>query len=249
MVGEAGGGRRFSNRVAIVTGASGGIGRAVACALGDNGLAVGLLGRDMMRLLETERQARAAGARDVLSQTFDFAEPARFAELVASLDDRLGGIDIFVHAAGAYTRAPMATAAIEDFDALYAANLRGPYRLIQLFLPLLQRRQGDIVLVNSTQGLTAGGGVGQYAASQHALRALGDSLREEINAAGVRVTTLHVGSTATPLQAKIYASIDRPYVPERLLQPEDIAAIAIATLRLPRTAEVTSLTIRPMQKP
>jgi NADP-dependent 3-hydroxy acid dehydrogenase YdfG len=153
-----------------------------------------------------------------------------------------------VHCAGEYERAPLETAPIEDFDALYRANMRGPYRLTQLVLRSLRQRKGDIIFVNSTQGLAATASVGQYAATQHGIRAVADSLREEINSAGVRVTVLHAGSTATPRQQRIREATGRPYEPERLLQPEDIASIVVAVLRLPRTAEVTSLVIRPMQK-
>lgn len=241
--------RRFSDRVAVVTGATGGIGGAIARALGEHGLAVGLLGRDTDRLAQTEVQVLAAGARDTATLRQDFTKAAPTEDLIANLDHRLGGIDILIHSATMYTRAPMETAAIEDFDALYAVNLRGPYRLLQQFLPMLRRRKGDILLINSTQGIAASGGVSQYAATQHALKAIADSLREEVNSAGVRVTLVHVGSTATPLQARICASAGRPYVPERLLQPKDIASLVIATLLLPHTAEVTSIMMRPLQKP
>lgn len=241
--------RAFSERVAVVTGASGAIGRAISCALAENGLAMGLLGRDAARLADTASQARRVGARETFAVTFDFSVPESRADLVADMDERLGGVDILIHSSGAYSRAPTENAPIKDFDVLYATNLRGPYELIQCFLPMLRRRQGDIVLINSTQGLVAGAQVGQYAATQHALRAVADSLREEVNGDGVRVALLHAGSTATPLQSKIRASIGRPYTPEKLLQPRDIASMVVATLRLPHTAEVTSLTIRPTWKP
>lgn len=242
-------GRRFAERVALVTGASGGIGHAVVLALARHGLALGLLGRDMTRLGDTEAQARAAGARAAVALPIDFADPSLSFHSIASLENRLGEIDILIHSAGVYARGPMETAPIEALDALYMANLRGPYRLIQELLPLLRRRHGDIVLINSTQGLAATGAVGQYAATQHAFRAIADSLREEVNQAGIRVTVLHVGSTATSLQEGVCASIGRPYRPEQLLQPQDIASMVLAILMLPRSAEVTTMTIRPMRKP
>lgn len=241
--------RRFADCVSIVTGASSGIGRGIALALAAEGAAICLTGRNRDRLAATESDARAAGARDLLAMRVEMTNDDDIKALADAVNDRFGGVDILIHCAGAYARASFENASIEDFDALYATNLRAPYRLIQHMLPFIRKRRGDIVLISSTQGLAARAEVGQYAASHHGLKALADSLREEINGAGVRVTVLHVGSTATPLQARIHASVGRHYAPERLLQPEDIASIVVAVVGLPPTAEVTDLTIRSMQKP
>jgi NADP-dependent 3-hydroxy acid dehydrogenase YdfG len=241
--------RRFSDCVSVVTGASSGIGRAIALALAVEGAAICLTGRDRNRLAVAESDARAAGARDLLAIRLEMTNDDDLKALVDAVEDRFGGVDILIHCAGTYARGSLENASIEDFDVLYATNLRAPYRLMQHMLPLIRRRHGDIVLVSSTQGLAARAEVGQYAATHHGLKALADSLREEVNGDGVRVTVLHVGSTATPLQARIHASLGRHYTPERLLQAEDIASIVIAAVALPRTAEVTDLTIRSMQKP
>lgn len=240
--------RSFAESAALVTGATSGIGRAIALALAMDGAALCLPARDRVRLAEAEAAMRTAGARDILAVPTDLTDDNDLERLSGLVSDRFGDIDILVHSAGAYARAPLETAAIAELDALYAANLRAPYRLTQHCLPALRRRAGDILFINSTQGLAASAAVGQFAATQHALKALADSLRDEINAAGVRVTTLHVGSTATPRQERIFAMTDRHYAPDRLLQPDDIASAAVAVLRLPRTAEVTNLTIRPMLK-
>jgi NADP-dependent 3-hydroxy acid dehydrogenase YdfG len=241
--------RRLVDCVSVITGASGGIGRAVALALATEGVALCLTGRNVSRLADVEAQARAAGAGELVSVCGDITEDNDLNTVASTVNDRFGGADMLIHCAGVYRRASFEDASIEDFDALYATNLRAPYRLMQKMLPLLRRRQGDIVLISSTQGLTAGVGVGQYAATHHGLKALADSLRAEINGAGVRVTVLHVGTTATPLQERIHAAAERPYAPERLLQPQDIASIVVAAVSLPRSAEITELTIRSMQKP
>jgi NADP-dependent 3-hydroxy acid dehydrogenase YdfG len=86
-----------------------------------------------------------------------------------------------------------------------------------------------------------------YAASKHALRALADGLRDEVNKKGVRVITVFPGRTATPMQEAVHRYEGRPYDAERFLQPEDVAAAAVNALALPRTAEVTDLHIRPMR--
>jgi short-subunit dehydrogenase len=121
--------------------------------------------------------------------------------------------------------------------------------LTQALLPLLKARQGQIVFINSTVGLRAGANVGQYAATKHGLKALADSLRDEVNADGVRVLSVFLGRTATPMQAAIHEMEGRVYHPEFLMQPEDVAAVVINALSLPRTAEMTDIHVRPMIKP
>ena len=104
------------------------------------------------------------------------------------------------------------------------------------------------MFTNSSAGLNAAPNVSQYAATKHALTALANSLRGECNASGVRVCSLFLGDTATPMQANVRRQQGRPYDPKRVIQPEDVAAMTIAVLSLPRTAEVTDVMIRPMAK-
>jgi NAD(P)-dependent dehydrogenase (short-subunit alcohol dehydrogenase family) len=240
---------RLANRVSVVTGASSGIGREIALGLAEAGAAVCLIGRDRGRLADVAEAAQAAGARDVLAVPTDITDSEALRLAAETVEARFGDVDMLIHSAGIYARGAFEDASVEEFDEIYATNLRAPFRLFQKMLPALRRRHGDIVLISSTQGLSAHAGVGQYAASHHGLRALADSLREEVNPAGVRVTVLHVGTTATPMQERIHAARGLPYAPERLLQPRDVASMVVAVLDLPRTAEVTELTIRSMQKP
>ena len=119
--------------------------------------------------------------------------------------------------------------------------------LTQALLPALRSVRAGGVL-NSTAGRRATAGSGQYAATKHGLAAVADSLRDEVNADGVRVLSVFLGRTATPMQAELSAKAGRAYDPERLLQPEDVAAAVLSAVTLPRTAELTDLVIRPMLK-
>ena len=170
-------------------------------------------------------------------------------DLVERVERDFGRLDILVHSSGNIAHGTLDRAAVDDLDRQYQANLRGPYLLTQLALPLVRAAQGEIVFINSTLGLTTRREVGQYAATQHALRAVADSLRQEVNERGVRVLTVHPGRTATPRQAAIHAYEGKAYEPQRLIQPEDVAAVVLAALRLPRTAEVTDIRIRPFLPP
>jgi short-subunit dehydrogenase len=114
---------------------------------------------------------------------------------------------------------------------------------------MLQASQGQIVFMNSQAGLHARAHTGQYAATKYALKALADSLREEVNALGVRVLSVFPGSTASPMQAAVHAMKGMEYHPERLMQPEDTAAVVLQALSVPRSTEVTDIILRPLRKP
>jgi NADP-dependent 3-hydroxy acid dehydrogenase YdfG len=224
--------------LALVTGATGLIGRAVGLALRDAG-AEALLhgGRDPGRAAAL---ARETGAETVAG---DLTEPAAV-EAIRARIARHGRLDVLTLGSGIYERS-------DDpgvLQRMLAANLVGPYALLRALLPFLVEARGQVVFLNSTQGLAASGGVGQFAATQHAMRAVADSLREEVNAQGVRVLSLFLGRTASDRQRAIFAMEGRPYPAERLIQPEDVAEAVLAMLRLPRTVEATQLTLRPMQK-
>lgn len=235
-------------RVAVVTGASSGVGRAIAMALVADDATVCLVGRDARRLADAEDDARQRGGR-AFAHAADLARDDDVRGLATGVQKDLGGVDILVHAAGVIAIDPMESAALGDLDHQYRTNLRGPYALTQALLPTLRDRKAEVVFVNSTQGVTASGGSGQYAATKHGLRAVADSLRAEVNAAGVRVLTVLLGQTATPMQKTLYEAQGRHYRPELLVQPEDVARTVVAALSLPRTAEVTEVTIRPFHPP
>ncbi len=237
----------LGNCVVVVTGASQGIGRAIALGLAQKKAILVLVARNGSALQEVADMARISSPH-VVVHAADLAVDGAHTEIVKSLSHQFGRLDILIHCAGAYSRGALETASVDEFDRLYRINVRVPYGLTQSFLPLLKKRKGQIAFVNSTQGIQAGAGVGQFAATQHALKAIADSLREEVNPDGVRVLSLYCGRTATPRMEAIYKLEGKEYKPELLLQPEDIAEVLINTLMMPRTAEVTNLNIRPLIK-
>lgn len=240
--------RCFAGQTALVTGASSGIGRALALALATAGANVALVGRRADVLDAVAAEARGLGS---VAETYqaDLSEEREIGTLVERLAGDLARLDILAHAAGVFARGTTASAEVADLNRQYATNVRAPYALTQALLPMLRRHRGQIVFLNSTAGLHAAASVGQYAATKHALKAVADSLREEVNPDGVRVLSVFLGRTATPMQAAVHAAEGKPYAPERLLQPDDVAAVVINALSLPRTAEVTDVSIRPMLKP
>ena len=235
------------DHVAVVTGASSGIGRAIALALAAEGAALCLVGRSLETLEEVAEAARPA-ARRVRSHRADLTVDGDVRNLVADIERDWRAVDVLVHGAGVIASGELAVAPVEVFDWQYRTNVRAPYALTQALLPLIKSRRGQIVFINSTAGLGAKATLSQYAATKQALRAIADSLREEVNSVGVRVLSVYPGRTATPMQASVHASEGRSFVPERLMQPEDVAAVVVNALRLPRSAEVTDINMRPMIK-
>jgi NAD(P)-dependent dehydrogenase (short-subunit alcohol dehydrogenase family) len=149
------------------------------------------------------------------------------------------GLDVLVHCAGVYYQDELEKARIEDFDLQYAINVRAPYLLTKSLLPLLTAARGQIVFINSSAGLSAKrSAVGQYSATKHALKAVAD----------IRVLSLYLGRTATPMQEALYRTEGKDYHPAMLVQPEDVASVVAQALMLPMTAEVTDISIRPMQR-
>ena len=236
----------LQDQTCVVTGASSGIGRSIAVALASAGASVFAVGRRRHELEETADRANGAGR--IAVHEADLVEDEQVAALASTLLSRDGGMDVLVHSAGTISLGDMETASIRDLDRQYAANVRAPYLLTQALLPALRANRGQIVFINSTVGLAARANVAQFAATQYALRAIADSLREEINPHGVRVVSVYPGRTATPRQAKIHAIEGKPYPPERLMQPEDVASVVLNALTMPRSTEVTDVKVRPMLK-
>ena len=231
----------LNDAVALVAGASGGIGRAIAFDLLGAGAEVFMLGRSMARLVEPPPPENTRAKCHFI--VADLTENGAVARIAADISLR-GRLDVLVLSSGIYERSHEPTV----FARQIAANLVGPYALIQQFLPFLIEAQGQVVFINSTQGLKAAAGIGQYAATKHAMKAVADSLRDEVNGNGVRVTSVFLGRTATELQRAIFAAEGRRYPPERLIQPADVAGLVLFLLQLPRTSEVTDVVLRPMLK-
>jgi NADP-dependent 3-hydroxy acid dehydrogenase YdfG len=237
----------LENQVAVVTGASQGIGRAIALGLAAKRSILFLVARNGTALYEVAEITRKSSPM-VLVHATDLVADGAITGAAERLNHQFGGLDVLIHCAGAYSRGDLQTASGDEFDRLYRANVRVPYLLTQSLLPMLKRRKGQIVFINSTQGLQAQACVGQFAATQHALKAIADSLRDEVNSDGVRVLSVYPGRTATPRMEAISKMEEKEYRPELLLQPEDVAEAVINTLMMPLTAEVTNLNIRPLIK-
>ena len=198
----------FTDQFAIVTGAGGGIGRAISRALADQGATVWAVGRTPGTLSETVADCGSAGT----AYPADLTEDAEVDRLVEAAGKKFGRVDILVHSAGTIGHGAVADSPVEGLDAQYRSNVRLPYRVTQAMLPLLRKTPGQIVFVNSS--IVSGGArsnVSQFASTQHAVRAFADTLRQEVNGDGIRVLCVYPGRTATSRQARLYAKEGKAY--------------------------------------
>lgn len=239
--------KALENQIAVVTGASSGIGKAFALALAAEGAALCLVGRRRETLQSVAAEVQGKAPR-TFSYQADLALEGDIQSLIADIKRDTKSVDILIHSAGVISLGAIETASAEQMDSQYRINVRAPYLLTQGLLPMLKSRPGQVLFMNSSAGLTARANAGQYAASKHALKAVADSLREEANPAGIRVLSMFLGRTASPMQASVYQMENRKYQPELLMQPEDVASVAVHALCLPRTVEVTEISMRPLVK-
>jgi len=237
----------FEGQTAVITGGGTGVGAAVAIALANSGASIFLIGRRLDRLEQIAAKARNAGAESACCSA-DISSNSGLVEAAQRIKTDLTHVDILVQNAAIYAAGSIAEADLSDFDKQYQTNVRAPYALTQALLPMLKARQGQVVFINSSSALTAKPMTAQYDSTKHALKAIADSLRGEINRHGVRVLSVYLGRTASEMQERIHQMEGKPYQPELLLQPDDVASMIVRALSLPRTAEVTDISIRPMLK-
>jgi NADP-dependent 3-hydroxy acid dehydrogenase YdfG len=237
-----------NSRVAVITGGGTGVGAAVALALAEESTSIYLIGRRLGALEAVAAKAQTLGA-EATCYSADLTSESGQLELTRRLTSELPHIDVLVQNAAMCVPGSVDRACLEDFDRHYQTNVRAPYVLTKALLPMLKARRGQVVFINSSSGLSAKPMFAQYDSTKHALRAIADSLRAEVNPDGIRVLSVYLGRTATDMQARLRRASDPPYRPELLLQPHDVASVIRNALNLSRTAEVTDVHIRPMIDP
>ncbi|WP_114853584.1 SDR family oxidoreductase [Brachybacterium sp. YJGR34] len=227
-----------SRPAVLITGATRGIGRAVAEELaGDHHLILG--GRDRVAL--EELAAQLPSAEPFVAELTDYEAVAR-AVAALELPDGLAGL---VHSAGILANGNVADSAPGEWTESFEINVVAVAELTRVLLPALRRAHGTVVMINSGSGFNAVPTRGAYSASKFALRALADSLRLEERDNGVRVTSLHPGRVATDMQRQLRAFEGGEYQEEDYMRPATVAATVALALRLPADASIDSLSVRP----
>lgn len=223
---------RVRGQVAIVTGASSGIGRATALALAKEGARVALAARNAVALRETAQAIQALGGESLVAPT-DVTQRDQVERLVDETLSRWGQVDILVANAGQYVRGRVAALTAADVERSMAVNFYGALYAILAVLPhMLARRSGHLVLVSSLDGKKGLPCDAPYVAAKFALTGLGDVARQELYGTGVSVTMVFPGRVDTPLIGNLRTPWISPKVP-----PEAVARAIVRGIRR-RQAEV-----------
>src|SRR5882724_5342690 len=224
---------------ALVTGATAGLGRAIAFQLARDGADVTVHGRDATRGVQTveEIQLQGGTARFVGADLADATSIARFAKEV-------GDIDILVNNAGFSVWGPTETFEIASFDAMFAANVRAPFFLVSAFAPgMAARGTGSIINISSMAGRLGLAGGAAYGATKAALASLAQAWAAEFSPSGVRVNTVAAGPTYTRPEARdLFDTLGASTAMKRAADPAEIAEV-VAFLASPRASYVTGATI------
>jgi 3-oxoacyl-[acyl-carrier protein] reductase len=226
----------LAGRVALLTGGSGGIGKAIARALADEGIDLLLTyGRHADDAEEAAGYARGLGRRAIIASA-DLADPGAPARLVAQANSELGGVDILVANAGTADVKGWQDIDLESWNATLAINLTAPFLLAQQVLPaMVDRTFGRVLFVSSVAGLNGGVVGAHYAASKAGLHGLMHHLAPRVAADGVTVNALApalIGDTGMfPVDPESTASTPMPIPVGRAGRPAEVADMAIAMLR------------------
>jgi NAD(P)-dependent dehydrogenase (short-subunit alcohol dehydrogenase family) len=232
---------RLAGRVAIVTGAGRGIGRAIALALAREGARVALAARSNGELATVAHELGQAGATAMAVPT-DVRQEASVEALVGRILGEWQQVDVLVNAAGVATFAPVTDSKLDDWDQMLAVNLRGAVLACRAVLPaMIARRQGTIISVGSVVTSRALTGSAAYTASKYGLLGFSRVLAEEMRPHGVRVGVISAGATDTPLWDAMPGAPAR----ERMLQPDQVAEAALLMATLGPNATLEEVTLLP----
>jgi NAD(P)-dependent dehydrogenase (short-subunit alcohol dehydrogenase family) len=224
---------------ALVTGATAGLGRAIALQLAREGAEVIVHGRDPERGAQVVEQVEAAGgtARFVAA---DISDP----ESVERLAREAGDVDILVNNAGLSVWGPTADFDLDDFDAMYAGNVRAPFQLVAAIAPaMVKRGAGSVINVSSMAGRIGLSGGAAYGATKAAVASLTQAWAAELSADGVRVNAVAPGPVYTRPEARdLFDSLGATTAMHRAAEPEEVAE-TVAFLASPRASYITGAVV------
>lgn len=233
-----------TGRVAVITGASSGIGAATARALAADGYTVALLARRLDRI-EALAAELASGSIAVRADVTDRNSLLTAAQRV---QDELGGADVLVNNAGVMLLGPFSSEQHQDYRAMIEANLLGAITATEVFLDQLKDGGGDLVNISSVAGRTARAGNGVYAASKWGINGWSESLRQEL-LPDVRVTLIEPGVVDTELPTHITHEQTREAVQKgydaATVKPEEVAEVIAFVLARPRHLAINEVLLRP----
>jgi NADP-dependent 3-hydroxy acid dehydrogenase YdfG len=242
---------KLRGKVALVTGASSGIGEATSLALAAEGARVAIAARRAQRLNDLANRIRQRGG-DALAIEADVTKEAQACDMVQRALQCFGRLDVLLNVAGVGVAAPFHNTTTAEYRQMVDINILGLLYSLNAALPVMKRQgSGHIVIVSSGTGRYIHPSV-VYSGTKHAASAMAESLRREIGKDGVRVTCIEPGAVKTEFTSHMRADV-REAVEQRLgdmeqLESEDVAAAILYAVTQPRRVNVNILTVYPTQQ-
>jgi len=235
-----------TRRVALVTGASRGIGESIAVELASMGLALALTARHPDELASVVARCLASGAPAAAAFTADLSNPDELGPLIEAVTARFGGLDVLVNNAGVWIEEPVASADLAAWDRCLDVNLRAVIHLTHHALPwLVDGIAPAVVNISSIAGQRSYAGGGIYTATKHGLMGFSGSLFHDVRERGVKVCAVCPGYVDTAMHAGRPNPLDR----SAMIQPADVARTVRFVLEFPANACPTEITLMPQRHP
>ena len=232
--------KQLAGKVAIVTGASRGIGKAISLVFAKEAATVVIAARAIDKMNETARLVTAAGGKAQIIPT-ELTDENSIKNLVKATGERFGRLDILINNAGITHSAKLQETLTEDYDRCMSINARAPFILCREALPLLKKAESAYIIdIASVVGVKAYALQSAYTSSKHALRGMTMALAEELKGSNIRVHLLCPGGVDTELVTKVRPDIKQ----QDLMQPEEIAELVLYLVTHKGNAVIDELHIR-----
>ncbi|WP_353935629.1 3-ketoacyl-ACP reductase [Pedobacter panaciterrae] len=216
---------------AIITGAGKGIGKAMAIALAQEGVNIGLMARTISDLQILAEELKQYGVKTAIA-TVDVSDIENVNDAVTKVKSELGVIDILINNAGIASFGPFLELEPSRWEEIVKVNLFGAYYTTRAVLPeMIERKTGDIINISSTAGKNGAAVTSAYSASKFGLIGMSESLMQEVRKHNIRVSTLLPSTIATDMAKDLKLTDGNP---DKVMQPEDFAELVVAQLKLNR---------------
>ena len=233
--------QELKGKIALITGGSRGIGKAIALALAEEGVNVAITGRNEEKLKAVVQEIEQKGVKSAYV-VFDITSKTEVYGALEKLQKDFGKIDVLVNNAGIAAFGGILEMEDEKWEEIVKTNLFGAYYVVKAVVPsMVERKTGDIINISSTAGLKGNAMTSAYSASKFGLIGMSESMMLELRKQNIRVTTLMPSTIASDMSKEVLKITDGN--PEKVLQPEDFAELVVDLLKLNKRAMLANASL------